>query len=367
MNIVNVIQCANLGGMEQASFQLMLGLQARGHLLSLVSLNEMGLLGEQLKGANIPAQGLNYGVDGKLRTAVRLRRALQTQRPDALILTGHSLVASAVLGGICRGRRLMAMHYHHSGVMSDRCWRTIYRVAVRTFGNITYPSDFVRHEAEAIYPPVRAIASTLRNPVLIPPANGSGAGKAFREKHGIPTLAPLVGNAGWLIRRKRFDVFLRTAACVLNQRPDAYFVVAGDGEDRELLLRLSASLGLADRVRWVGWMKDLSSFYSAIDVMLFNSDWDAMGMTPLEAAAHQIPVVASVTNGGLAELLDHSCAWIYREHNLTLLSNAVLTALGSEGPERAKRAKMRLEKQASPGVIAEVVERKLSGEPEWRE
>ena len=65
----------------------------------------------------------------------------------------------------------------------------------------------------------------------------------------------------------------------------------------ESLQKLSVSLGIAERVYWTGWLSDLAPFYAGIDVLLFNSDWDALGMTPVEAMSHCVPVVASVERG----------------------------------------------------------------------
>ena len=58
MRILNLIQCANLGGMEQASLRLMKALQARGHELRLISLNPIAGLGPSTQKANIRPEGL---------------------------------------------------------------------------------------------------------------------------------------------------------------------------------------------------------------------------------------------------------------------------------------------------------------------
>ena len=298
MRIVNLIQCANLGGMEQASLSLMLALQARGHELRLISLNTIAGLAPLLAARGISAQGLNYSKRGRLSTFFDLRRLVAAECPDALIMTGHNFAASLALGNICRGRRIMAMHFHHEGVMPPWRWRLLYSAAKAQFQTISFPSDYVRREAEALYPPIRSISETIRNPLQLPQAPVSGTRQTFREWLGIPADAPLIGNAGWLIQRKRFDVFLEAAQKILVRHSRAHFVIAGDGELRETLMCLASSLGIAARVHWTGWLSDLAPFYASIDVLLFSSDWDALGMTPIEAMSYGVPVVASVKRGG---------------------------------------------------------------------
>ena len=48
MHILNIIQCANLGGMEQSTLALLTRLQARGHTTELLSLNPLGAMGRLL-------------------------------------------------------------------------------------------------------------------------------------------------------------------------------------------------------------------------------------------------------------------------------------------------------------------------------
>lgn len=361
MRILNVIQCTDLGGIEQASLRLMTALKARGHELRAISLNPIAKLGPLLEDAGIPAVGLDYRRRGKVGSFLDLRRSIAAQDADALIMTGHNFMASLALGNACRGHRMMAMHFHHEGVMPAWQWRLIYRAARMQFQAVSFPSDYVRREAEAIYPPIRSIARTVRNPLELPPLPATATAKAFRDKLGIPVDAPLIGNAGWLIARKRFDVFLHTAREILKRRPEAHFVIAGDGDEREALRRLAESLGIAQRVIWAGWLPDLAPFYAGIDVLLFNSDWDAFGNTPAEAMSRGTPVVASIEHGGLDEILDGTCGWLMRQHDPAELAKAVDDALSSEGKARAARARTRIEISSEPNGIAETVEQMLSG------
>src|SRR5581483_10576503 len=72
------------------------------------------------------------------------------------------------------------------------------------------------------------------------------------------------------------------------------FAIAGDGPERASLESLARETGISKSVRWLGWLKDMTSFYQALDVLQFNSDWDALGLTPVEAMSFGIPVVCSV-------------------------------------------------------------------------
>lgn len=333
----------------------------RGHSFQLISLNPIEGLGPLLSKAGIPALGLDYARSGRVSTFLKLRSMVTDSNADALILTGHNFAATLALSGIGPKRRLYAVHFHHEGVMPDWRWRLIYRVALREFQTVTFPSDYVRREAGAIYPPVRAIAETVRNPLELPPLPSKIHAADLRARYGIPEQAPVVGNAGWLIERKRFDVFLRVAARIYKVRPDIHFLIAGDGDQRGALESLASELNLSLYTHFIGWHTDLDPFYAAIDVLLFNSDWDCFPTTPVEAMARGIPVVASLLHGGLGEILDENTGWLLECHDEKALSLNVLEALRTEGSRRGMAGRDRVGTISEPGKIAEAIEHRLMG------
>src|SRR5262249_22627244 len=168
MHIVNLMQCTNLGGMEQASLRLMRALMQRGHSLQVVSLNPVGLLKELLDRSGIAVCGLKYEGVGGWRSVHKVRRQLRGIKADALIMTGQNLLGFFALGDMFEGRRLLAMHSIHSGVKPEWQWRLIYSVACNKFNAITFPSDFVRREAERLCPTLQGRSVTVRNPLAIP-------------------------------------------------------------------------------------------------------------------------------------------------------------------------------------------------------
>lgn len=341
MKIVNLIQCTNLGGMEQASLRLMQGLGQRGHQVEVLSLHPIGALGPLLQQAGIPHRGIVYRGPGGCRSLWELRRRLAAARPEALIMTGHNLLAMLALGGCCLGRRILTIHFHHTGVKPRWFWWLFYAIATRQFRTITFPSNFIRQEAIALYPPLATRARTVRYPLTPPALITPAARLQARRELGLSPEGPVVGNGGWLIPRKRFDVFLQVAARVLAHQPQVRFVIAGDGPEAASLKTLARELGIERSVHWLGWQVSMEPVYAALDLLLFHSDWDAMGLTPIEAMARGLPVVASVLHGGLREVASSPAVAVVLEqhdpealasHVLRLLSDpAAAAALGSRG------------------------------------
>jgi glycosyltransferase involved in cell wall biosynthesis len=349
--------------MEQASLRLMVGLQELGHSCAVISLNPIGGLGSLLDEHHIPATGLTYDGRGGWRSCLLVRRTLRSVQADSLLMTGHNLCAMLALGDLCHGRRVLAIHFHHKGVKPPWQWRLIYRIACKRFQAITFPSDFVRHEAEKIYPPITSLSRTVRNPLPICPLPTAEVRRDAKVALELPPDARVIGNAGWLIPRKRFDVFLRTARLILREVPDAYFLIAGDGDERANLERLARELNIAARVKWLGWEMDMPRFYRCLDVMLFNSDWDAMGLAPLEAMSYGVPLVASVQHGGLQEILSrHEYGFLIPTHDIEALAERTVYVLQNpdEAREVALMGRERVAQVSNTARIAAEVESLLS-------
>jgi glycosyltransferase involved in cell wall biosynthesis len=361
MHILNIIQCTNLGGMERSALALLTELRGRGHRVEMLSLNSVGGLGPLLEQHGIPVDGIRYRGRGGWQSLPELKRRLATVNPEALVMTGHNLLAMLALGDLCADRRLLMIHFHHEGVMPRWKWRLIYRVALRRFSAITFPSDFVRREAESIHPPVASASHTVSNPIVLAEAPSEAQRIRARRKLGISGAAWVVGNAGWLIPRKRFDVFLRVAQGIAREEPSTLFLIAGDGPEKIRLEALAKDLGIAERIRWLGWQRELESFYACLDLLVFNSDWDAMGLTPLEALSAGVPVVASVANGGLPEILDRSYGLVLREHDINRLTRESLGMLRNReaAQSRVQAGRCRISKVASVAGYTDRVSRLL--------
>jgi glycosyltransferase involved in cell wall biosynthesis len=325
MRILHLMQCTNLGGMEQATLERIRQLQNLGHQCSVLSLNPLGALRPLLEQHSIPAEGLVYRGRGGWRSFLPLRQKLKTIPADALLMTGHNLLATLALGDLAVDRRVLSIHFHHQGVCPNWQWQLIYKAACSRFQAIAFATDFIRKEAECIYPPVAGRAVTLPNPFAVPPAPTAMDRALARAQLGIPEGAFVIGNAGWLIQRKRFDVLLRVTQELMKQDPSAICIIAGDGPLRAELETLSQSLGIASQVRWLGWQNDLRNFYLSLDVLVFNSDWDALGRTPVEALALGAPVIASVKNGGLAEVIrDDRFGFLTDRHDIAWMNSKLL-------------------------------------------
>ncbi len=114
---------------------------------------------------------------------------------------------------------------------------------------------------------------------------------AFRREIGAGR-DPLVGFVGRMTAQKGVDTLLRAFARVEKTHPAAKLILAGDGPDREALMRLARSLGL-QRAMFLGWRTDAANVLADIDLLAIPSRWEGFGLVALEAMALGKPVAAS--------------------------------------------------------------------------
>jgi len=117
--------------------------------------------------------------------------------------------------------------------------------------------------------------------------------RAVRRRLQIPDEAKVVGIVGCLFPWKAHDVFLQAAAVLLKEAPETYFVVAGDGPERNKLEQMARTLDVADHVRFLGNVDDVPTLLKAVDLSVLTSDTEAFPLVLLESMAARRPVVAT--------------------------------------------------------------------------
>lgn len=99
--------------------------------------------------------------------------------------------------------------------------------------------------------------------------------------------------------------FMKAAARACERNEKLLFLLAGDGEQRDELLQLSAELGIADKVFFTGFVrgKQWRDAYNVADVFVMSSVSEPFGITALEAAHHDSALILT-WQSGVGEVLD---------------------------------------------------------------
>jgi glycosyltransferase involved in cell wall biosynthesis len=167
----------------------------------------------------------------------------------------------------------------------------------------------------------------------------------FRHELDIPLGAPVVVSTSNLRPEKGIGDLLVAAKEILVQKPDALFVIVGEGPMSATLRRTAAELGIQGSVRFVGLRSDVHRFLAAADALAVPAVWqEPAGLVVVEGMAMACPVVATRV-GGIPEYLEDGLTGVlvepgHPEQMAAALLRIFNTSSGVADMGRAARARV---------------------------
>ncbi len=193
-------------------------------------------------------------------------------------------------------------------------------------------SEYVRHyligkgiSAEKIISVPTGIDPERFNPQKI-----SGT---LKEELGLAKEVPVVGTIAILRIKKGHHVLLESIPRILEEVPEAVFVFAGDGPQRDNISHRIRALGLTRQVFMPGMRTDIPNILKSIDIFVLPTLQEALGTSFIEAMAMEKPVIGTNV-GGVSEVIkDGVNGYLVRPDDPRMLADATITML--RDPKRA--------------------------------
>jgi glycosyltransferase involved in cell wall biosynthesis len=127
-------------------------------------------------------------------------------------------------------------------------------------------------------------------------------GSELRTEMGAGPDHVVFSYVGRLVPIKRIDLLLRGFAQTPADGGSPRLLIAGDGEIRPQLERLAETLGVRDRIRFLGYRRDVNHVIAASDAAVLSSENEGTPVSLIEAAAAGRPAVATEV-GGVPEVV----------------------------------------------------------------
>jgi UDP-glucose:(heptosyl)LPS alpha-1,3-glucosyltransferase len=153
-------------------------------------------------------------------------------------------------------------------------------------------------------------------------------GFALRQKVGVGETVPVMLFVGSGYQRKGLPTLLHALSRM--SRSDARLWVVGRDKDESLMRKLAQTLGVDERVLFLGAQADVKPFYGAADVFALPTLYDPFPNAALEALACGLPLVTTTTCGA-AELITPANGSVIGAGNVTALAQS-LDSLCSRAP-----------------------------------
>ncbi|WP_050807234.1 glycosyltransferase [Acidiphilium sp. PM] len=312
MKILQIMAGKGNGGAELYSKDVMIGLHEQG-------VDQVVVVREEAPAtAELRAQGLRVvssPLDAVLRSVQRFRlgRLIEKEQPDivqcwmrraASLIPPHTRRKRAVIGWFGDYEELphFSSCNRFVGVTQDLCDHMV---------------------AAGINPQDTKYIPTFSSVDNAPPL--------ARASLNTPETAPVVITLSRLHPTKGIDTLIQA----LVKLDDVYLWIAGDGPLRDDLELLAEKLGVAPRVRFLGWRTDRGSLLRAADICVLPSRYEPFGTVIIDAWIAGIPLVACDSAGPKAHVRTRENGMLVPKDNPDALGEAIRELLGNDGLRNA--------------------------------
>lgn len=299
-----------VGGMERQLSALVLGLRALGHEVTVIARTCKLPPGSGVVFHRVRAPGrpflLAYPwfmITGSL--ALRRWRRGVVQATGAIVLGRVDVVAVHYLHQVGPANPSRSTLPYRVQVKAAAVLKRVgERLCMRTSGAaaIVCVSDGVAEEVRSCFPRLADRVVTIHNGVdtdTFAPAAHADQARALRASLQIPEHELVAAFVGSEWERKGLEPAIRAIACSGGAWTLA---IAGSGE-RERYQALADSLGVGERLRWLGLRSDVQLVFAMADAFILPSSYETFSLVTFEAAATALPLLATPVSG-VRELID---------------------------------------------------------------
>jgi sugar transferase (PEP-CTERM/EpsH1 system associated) len=330
-NLLHLCESSETGGAESVLVNIADNLDKRRYR-SLVCLLSDGWLKQQLDRRNIETiiipQPRSFD-PGWLKQAHRLLK-----ERDIHLMHSHEFATNVYASLLAKITGIPAVTTVHGKNYYGEKWRrrAAYRYAARHSTMVAVSHDMKRFLVERISIPPDKLR-VIHNGIDLGRYAEQQADRAIRKKLGIRDGQPVIGTIGNLFAVKGQVHLLRACRDVARVFPDLVLLIAGEGDQRGMLEKEASDIGMADRVKFLGFRDDVPSLLQAMDVFVLPSLSEGLPLSVLEALSLKKPVVASDV-GGIPEIIENGVTgYLVPPENPEALAEKITLLL--QNPERA--------------------------------
>lgn len=263
-----------------------------------------------------------------LRTVAMLRGKLKAIEPEVVV----SLITLTNMMTILATRGLAL-----KTVISERNDPRLQKPepALQVLRRLTYPlADIITANTTEALSALGALAPKSKLAYLPNPLQVSGSRMVIRYS------APTYVCVGRLVHQKGIDLLLKSSALAFTALPDWRLAIIGDGPLRSELQGLALSLGIADRVDWLGQVDDPFPYLKAAQFFVSASRFEGTPNALLEALSCSLPAIVTDASPGPLELIGHGEAGLVVPAGDIEIGAAAIIRLAKDSALRRSLASM---------------------------
>jgi glycosyltransferase involved in cell wall biosynthesis len=321
------------GGGERYLLELARGLPKDRYEVSVVTSEEGALDGfaQEVAGLGVRIHRMPAIPTLQDRGALlKVFRFFATQRPHVLhfnLVDPRACNGAMTAAALALYRDFVVTEHLPRNHFDNRPLPFRHRVARRLTKTTIVLNEADKHTVEN-RPRQRGRIALIQNGLADPGENTESRREAARSALGFPGhQGPIVGFVGRLIPQKNPLLLLEGVRRVVPARPEARFVVLGDGPDAPAFQAKIAELGLGPYVRWLGHRADARELVYGFDLLANTSRFEGLPYSLLEAMGASVPIIAPQIAGMSQVVADGASGFLVPPEDGDWLGRLLLEAL----------------------------------------
>lgn len=328
MRVLHSESSTGWGGQENRTLQEALQLRQRGIEVAFAC-RTGARLGERAREAGFPVDELAMRNSADPFSVFALAGICRRRRID--LVNSHSgrdtlLAGLAVRLGPCRPRLVRTRH-----LILPITSKATYSLLP---DHVVCVSRAVRDYLMAAGVP-GARLSTVATGVDVARFDPQRTEAPLRAELGLPAAAVLIGTVAILRMKKGYQDLIAAIPKVRDAIPNAHFVFAGDGPQRQNIERALADAGIGDRVHLLGLRRDIPQVLRSLDLFVLPTHQEALGTSYLEAQAMAVPVIGTRVGGVPETMIEGETGILVPPEDPAALAEAMIGLAGDH--ERRRR------------------------------
>lgn len=300
-NILYMIETSGPGGAEQMLISMIEALNKEKYK-PYVCLLKDGWLNQQLIDRNITTIILPQHGTLDIKWILKCIKYIKDTKINLMhahefAMNTYAAIISRLIGTPC----VTTVHG------KNYCWekwhrRLLYRFVSRSTQMIAVSSDIKNFLIKTVGVPTRNIHTILNGINIEKYSHDNDKPLKLSDNGNLIDTYPVIGCVGNLYPVKGHIYFIRAAALILKDYPNAAFVIAGRGQLLDELKNEAHNLGIEEHIHFLGFREDIPSLLQSFDIFVLPSLSEGLPLSILEAMAAKTPVI-STNVGGIPEVI----------------------------------------------------------------
>jgi len=290
IKILYLITGLNLGGAESVLYNLASKIDKNIFEPVVVSVISGGPVAKKIKNKGIKTYSLDAKNKFDLAVPFKLIKIIKAEKPDVIHAhLFHANILARFAGIFFRIPVISTIHNVNIGGK----FRDFLIRATDFLGDKTV---FVSKAIEEKYLSQK-ITGCDRGVVIYNGIKRTETKKMAKLLVTVPPKAFVLMTIARLELQKGISVLLDAMPAIIKKAPDIFWIVIGDGSQREILERKAKGLKITDRVKFLGEINNASKYLHFARIFVLPSLWEGLPLSLLEASSAGVPIVVTDVGG----------------------------------------------------------------------